>query len=270
MTPFPSLASLRRLAALGVLAAISAACASGLSAERAKAAVQDSALIRQTDTVSVDAVSATNDTEAIARTTINGRTINLKFRRYDKGWTWEFVETKGGGWIAPDLAIAQMREEERTAAAAKWAEQHKDAYSKTASVVNIMSIYVPNPRQGIYADVWLQQRRQFAGFFKNGRDPERFAILSNDHPLDAWGEEIQGRFDASKNIALVFSSGPDKKGGTEDDLACMSTFRPGFEDGRQVWHRDVTWVLPEGLGSLVQPYADDLLDKIEFTKVIKP
>ena len=97
----------------------------------------------------MDGVSSTNATEAIVRATIAGTTTNLKLRRFDTGWTWEFVETKAGGWVAPDVAVGQIREEQRTIAAAAWAEQNKAAYTRTAKTIwyRHPSNHVPNPTE---------------------------------------------------------------------------------------------------------------------------
>ena len=208
----------------------------------------------------------------MVRATIRGRTANLKFRRFDKGWTWEFVETKAGGWIATDIAIGQIREEDRSAAASVWADQHKAAYVSTASAINILTIYVPNPTDGLDVMTWMKQRRRFAEFFKKRPDgpQDRVVVLANDHPADAWGSELLANFDSNNNAALILSTGPDKIKGTEDDLVCFSKFRRDIEDGRMVWARDKTWKLPEGLGSVVEPFTDKQTDKIEYTKVAKP
>ena len=56
-----------------------------------------------------------SEAEAIARVAIDGHVLNLKFRRYDDGWRWEFAETKAGGWIAPDVVAQQL-----TTAAVAW------------------------------------------------------------------------------------------------------------------------------------------------------
>lgn len=244
------------------------ACSGGLTPEDAKQVVTGNSLMRPTDTVIVDAVSATSDTESVVRTTINGHTLNLKLRRFDKGWTWEFVETKAGGWIAPDVAIGQIREEDRNAAAVQWANEHRANYASTAPVIEILQIYAPNPTEPMDAATWLAKRRQFARFFRNS--PDRYTVLSNDHPLDAWGTEIVGRFDASRNWALVQSAGPDKAVGTEDDLACLKSWRRVFEDGRMKWDSVQTWYVPEGLGDVVRAFVDEPDGEIKYAKVVKP
>jgi len=248
------------------------ACSRGLTHDEAKTVIERNGLIRPTDNVSVDAISSANPSEAVVRATIRGRTANLKFRRFDKGWTWEFVETKAGGWIATDIAIGQIREEDRSAAASVWADQHKAAYVSTASAINILTIYVPNPTDGLDVMTWMKQRRRFAEFFKKRPDgpQDRVVVLANDHPADAWGSELLANFDSNNNAALILSTGPDKIKGTEDDLVCFSKFRRDIEDGRMVWARDKTWKLPEGLGSVVEPFTDKQTDKIEYTKVAKP
>jgi hypothetical protein len=94
-------------------------CSRGLSHDEALRVISGHKALRASDNVSVDAISSTSASEAIVRTTIAGETLNLKLRKFDTGWTWEFAETKGGGWIAPDVAIAQVREIRRVEAAGR-------------------------------------------------------------------------------------------------------------------------------------------------------
>ena len=69
---------------------------------------------------------------------------------------------------------------------------------------------------------------------------------------------------------IRLSMGPDKTKGTRDDIACIGKFRRDVEDGRFVSAKDVSWSLPEGLGSLVEEYTDKPYGKIEYTKAVKP
>jgi len=252
--------------------ALTGACSRQLTHDEAKQVIEHSPLIRTTDNVAVDAISATNDSEAVVRATIAGNTTNLKFRRFDKGWTWEFVETKAGGWIAPDVAIGQIREDQRVAAAAKWAQEHRQEYKATASTMHILMIYVPNPRMGLNAATWMDWRHRFAGILRNDKRPEmqeRRAILTNDHVTDAWGSEFLVNFDDKKNVVLLLSPGPDKRGDTDDDLVCIGTFRPDVEDGRSVWQDQKGWRIPENLGDLVEEYTTRPYSTVEFTKAVK-
>jgi hypothetical protein len=135
---------------------------------------------------------------------MGGRTANLKFRRFDKGWTWEFVETKAGGWIAPDVAIGQIREEDRIVAASTWADEHKSAYAKTAAAIEILSIYVPNPTMGLDVVTWMDTRHRFAEILKTRSDLQgRVVVLADDHAADAWGNEFLVNFDTANNSAVV-------------------------------------------------------------------
>jgi hypothetical protein len=261
-----------KLALIGVIIALaSAACSRGLSHDEATAVITRNQLIRASDNVSVDAVASTNDSESIVRASVRGRTMNLKFRRFDSGWTWEFVETKAGGWITPDVAIAQIREEERASAATKWANEHQLDYRSTASTLNILMIYIPNPEMGRNVQVWMQWRHRFAEVFKNDRRPEmqeRRAVLANDHAADAWGNELLVNFDASSNQVLLLSVGPDKLKNTWDDIACISKARQVFEDGALRWTHDKSWKVPEGLGNTVESFTDKPLGTIEYARVM--
>ncbi|MBA2257730.1 MAG: hypothetical protein H0W18_02430, partial [Acidobacteria bacterium] len=71
--------------------------------------------------VSTEGISKTSESESITKTRVGDSTYNLKFRRYDKDWRWEFVETKGGGWIAADELLDQLQEKERGKRAEAWA-----------------------------------------------------------------------------------------------------------------------------------------------------
>lgn len=147
-----------RLLIPAVVLFLASGCARGLDHDEAKRVIEQNALIKPAaDNVTVDAISSTSPTEAVVRTTIAGNNLNLKFRRFDKGWTWEFVETKAGGWIAPDVAMGQIREEQRTTAVADWAEKHKAAYAATARKVWLVSVYhVENPT--VMANLELKKR----------------------------------------------------------------------------------------------------------------
>lgn len=259
-----------RTASVCVLVAVSiAACSRGLSHNEAKNVIQQNSLIRANDKVSVDAISSTNSAEAVVRATIAGNTTNLKFRRFDKGWTWEFVETKSGGWIAPDVAIGQIREEHRTAAAAAWADQNRAAYAATAKTMDlIMLLKVPNPTAQGDIERWLKLNQLLLNMAKADSDQERLAVLTNDNPEDAWGGGIETRLNS--RAALMVSLGPDKVMGTEDDVLCLNTFRRDVENGRMVWAHDRVWTLPEGLDSAVEPFLDKRTDRVEYTKVVKP
>jgi len=85
------------------------ACNSGLSRDEALRGIKTHTTIRATDEISIDGISQGAPNEAIVRATLLGRTTNLKFRRFDSEWTWEFVETKVGGWIPPEAAVMESR-----------------------------------------------------------------------------------------------------------------------------------------------------------------
>lgn len=263
----------RVLAAVCFLAAVSgSACSRELSREEAKAVIEQHSLIRPTDNVSVEAISSAAETEAIVRATISGTTTNLKLRRFDTGWTWEFVETKSGGWIAPDVAIGQIREEQRTAKAVAWAEQNRVAYASTAQTMRYVAIYhVPNPTELENYAVWTRLKRSMAESFKSRPEmQDRLAVLTSERWTDAWGGENQLEFDSKDNSTLMTSLGADGTRGTDDDVLCLNTFRRGMEDGRLVWHHETSWRVPEGLGVVVELFLDKRTDKLEYSKVVKP
>jgi hypothetical protein len=204
--------------------------------------------------------------------------MNLKFRRFDKGWAWEFVETKTGGWITPDVAIGQIREQHRASAAAKWAEQQKDAYAATANTISLVAMYnVPNPTELINGGTWTKMRGSLAEMFRHRPDmaeeerTARLRVLTSDRQVDAWGSDIETRFNRDSSAVLIVSAGPDKTKGNEDDLKCNNTFTQGFENGRTVWEHHRGWSVPEGLGSAVMnKFFDSRTDRVEYTQVVKP
>jgi hypothetical protein len=263
----------RTLAAICIPVIVSIpACRGGLTRDEAKNVIEQHRLIRPTDKVSVDAISSGDTTEAIVRATIAGTTTNLKFRRFDTGWTWEFVETKSGGWIAPDVAIGQIREEQRTVAAAAWAEQNKAAYASTAQTMQYVALYhVPNPSEVENYALWMRLKRSMAESFKSRPDmQDRLPVITSDRWTDAWGGEIRADFDSKDNSTLITSPGADKTRGTDDDLMCLNTFQRGVEDGRLIWVHNKSWRVPEDLGSVVGTLFDKRTDKLEYSKVVKP
>lgn len=253
-------------------------CSRALTHDQAKAVILRNVLIRATDDVSVDAVSPSGEAEAIVRATVAGETTNMKFRRFDSGWTWEFVETKTGGWIAPDVAIGQVREGHRALAAAQWADKQMDAYRATAMTINLMVIYyVPNPTERLNLASWAKNRGLLVEMFRTMRDIDeqertaRIRVLTSDRQIDAWGGAMEAQFDSNSGLSVVVSAGPDKIRGNEDDLICSRTFASGFEDGRRVWNTHDAWSIPEGLdGAVMNKFFDKSSDRIEHTRVIKP
>lgn len=268
--------NIRKLIFAFMLIASANACSRGLNHQEAKTVVEQHPLIRTTDSVSVDAISIVNDAESIVRATIAGHTTNLKFRRYDTGWTWEFVETKAGGWIAPEVAVGQIREEHRTKAATEWAKQNADGYANTAKTMNYVHLFqVLNPSEWMHFPIWLQGKEMLGKMWKKRENENadaklRSYVLNNDRWLDAWGSELHAAVNRKDDETLILSVGPDKTHGTEDDLSCLTTHQRGYEDGRQVWRPQRTWRLPEGLGNALDSFFDKDNDRIEYSKVAKP
>jgi hypothetical protein len=266
-----------RLLITALALCLASGCARGLDHEEAKRVIEQNPLIKPAaDNVKVDAISSTSATEAVVRATIAENNLNLKFRRFDKGWTWEFVETKAGGWIAPDVAMGQIREEQRAVAAAAWAAKHKEAYAATARKVWLVSVYhVDNPTVMANPALKKQLDKGLVAIFSERRgDPdakERLQVLTSDRVLDAWGSEIGGKFDPKSNGEwLLVSPGADKQLGTADDLLCLNTFTRGYEDGRMVWNHSRAWTVPEGLAEAVEPHLDKRSDTMAITKMPGP
>ena len=196
-----------------VLAALCGACSGGkLSSEEALRVIRSNSTITTKDTVAVEAVSqAEGAAEAIVKAKVNAATMNLKLRRYDKGWQWEFAETNGGSWIAPHLALEPMREEERLARAAEWAKPHLEKYALTATVLALQCH--PCPRSGDEFDLqsWDARRKMLLGVFE--RKQNALALRAfREGALDGWEKPIEvGRFDSSKRAVAFRSLGPDGK-----------------------------------------------------------
>ena len=248
-------------------------CSRALDHGKAETVIKESPLVRPTDNVSVDAISSTNDTEAVVRASIDGATANLKFRRFDKGWTWEFVETKAGGWVAPEVAMSQIREEHRVVAAAAWAKQNIEPYSTTAKTMYYVALYhVPNPTELANFETWKKLTASLAEMVKKRPDmQDRVAVLTSEQWTDAWGSPISANYNSNDGSTVLTSFGPDKKPGSEDDIVCLNTFQRGYEaDGRMIWQREKVWRLPEKLGEALTPFFDKDDDKIEYSKVVKP
>lgn len=96
------------------MALLSIACSQSLTTGKAEKALRESPLLQGGAALEVIAVSQeAGRNEAIVKARIDGIPLNLKFRKYDQGWSWEFVETRGGLWISPELAMGQVRSASR-------------------------------------------------------------------------------------------------------------------------------------------------------------
>lgn len=241
---------------------ISCACARGLSHAQAQRVIESNPLVNPSaDHVVVDAISLSSDTEAIVRATIADQTINLKFRRYDTGWTWEFMETKGGGWIAPDQGVGQIRESNRQLRIVQWFAKNEEAYRKTIEVIDAYT--------GLLGTTFVDPRTE-----ENWRSVRKLTH-KNPTETDAWGSEVLVRFVDDERAVLflkkvVFlSSGPDKQKGTDDDVVCVATGRRTVEYDERIWTYDLSWVVPEGLRSIVSSHVTKTFASVEYSKLIK-
>jgi len=247
------------------------ACSRGLTRDEAMSAISRNSLIRPSDTIAVDAISATSDSEAVVRASVGGQTTNLKLRRFDTGWTWEFVETKAGGWISPDIFLGEVHERERVQAAASWATKHSPAYTSSARTVWLVSVYhAPGPIERANPDRWRSWNKTALEIWRERPDgKDRVAVLSGGPILDAWNNEIAVDLVERSTDVVVRSSGLDKTPGTADDILCLVVFRRDFEDERLVWAKDRSWTVPEGLNVVVGE-ALGKRDSITFSRVVQP
>ena len=102
-----------------------ACCACGqrdISSKEAHDIIAASPLLRKgVDGVEVEAISQeSSGREAIVRASIAGVSATLKFRRYDKGWSWDFFETSNGEWVSPADGVGQIRETNRVPRVLAW------------------------------------------------------------------------------------------------------------------------------------------------------
>lgn len=280
------------------LAIVTFGCGGGLTAKQAETVINANSSIRpNSDAVRVEAISQeAGRNEAIVRATIGGSTLNFKLRKYDTGWQWEFVETQGGTWIAPNIAIAEVREKNRQPRVAAWARQNSDAYAKTLEVLDDYSDNLPFlPAKPFTVVEWLNERHfeakilgdMYVGLTREvtaGKHPfvvadqkaalaagmARVAALGDDSAKDAWGNEILLNFNGDERSAVFLSPGPDKVKNTDDDVICVAKGEKTWDEGER-WVYRKTWRLPEGLDSVVQPYlTEKKRGSVEYAKLIKP
>jgi hypothetical protein len=200
--------------------------------------------------VVVDAIPSSSQTEAIVRATIAGETTNLKFLKSDTGWTWEFVETKGGEWIAPDLGIGQVREADRQRRIVDWVRKNQDSYRKTIEVIGAhtehLSTTAAEPRAvadwlkvRTFADDSLLARLNVGA--RIGVDRKYVEALISPTATDARGSEVLVRF-ADDGRRLFQNNGPDKQLGTDDDIICSKSasldVRCGGRVSASLWVND--------------------------------
>jgi hypothetical protein len=275
------------------VAIVCGGCARGLSYEQAKQRIESNSLIRPaSDSVKVEAISASAENEAVVRAKIADHSINLKFRRYDTGWTWEFVETKSGGWIAPDAAIAEIREENRQPRITKWAEKNAITYARAVKMVDRLTDYLPTLESDSFSvSGWMARRAKLAEVIESinitaRSRPQAFPGLTDEKRIeneaivkqlkdlqmpDPWGHALVGNFDIGDHQALIASAGIDGKPNSADDIACFVVGAKRYEDGRFLWRYVKKWKVPEGLQALMAEYiAPKAEGSAEYAKVIEP
>lgn len=273
------------LLVLTIVAMMSAGCGHQLKAPEADRLVSAHPKAQGLTPITTEAVSSTSDTEAITRTKIVDQILNLKFRRYDNGWRWEFAETKGGGWIAAEEVLGSLQEAARVKRANVWATSHAADYQNTIAAMDRYSESMPRlTSKSLTFTTWNEHRHLLADFSKQilaidkAIDAERRArleseIASVDQPaMDAWNHEILLAFDDSKRQATFLSIGPDGKKATADDVLCLVTGRREWDSSRNeaVWEYTKQWLLPEGLqGAIDAAIKQPANRKAEFSKAVE-
>lgn len=278
---------------LAILAAVAlSTCSKDLTRDDAKRLIASNSLIRSGDDVSIEAISSSSPTESIIRARIAGTATNLKFRRYDSGWVWEFVETKAGGWIAPDMAMAQIRETNRQPRIVEWAAKTSTDYLKTLLMIDRTTNSLPALDSMTFSVAgWLEMRRKMADILQHvddewKRNPNSFPGLTadrvamNDEEVvqlnnletpDAWGHPVLGNFELGDHKAAIVSLGPDGQQSTPDDVICIVTGSKLYEDGRYLWRYRKHWQVPEGLQNAMADYVSTKAGgTVEYAKLIQP
>jgi hypothetical protein len=257
----------------------SAACSNKLTSEEAQRVVAAYPKAAEAGTIIVDGVSQGDGaTEAIARVAIGDSHFNAKFRRYDKGWQWESVETNGGMWLAAERAVADVSEQQRVKRAAAWAAERAPQYETTIAAMDLYGDTGNMPRRTDWNFTiveWQRLRAMAAHAYRTfSPTPERLKIAeAHSNPAkDAWGHEVLLNFDNSKRQATFLSVGPDGVKGTDDDVISLVVGRKNWDDDydKIMWDYTKTWRLPEGL----QPVLDKVIEKpenrkAEFSKAVK-
>ncbi len=120
-----------------------AACNRSLLTDEAQATIPTPRL-KPTDLVQVDAVSHQSGAmEAIVKTSINGKTYNLKLRATILVGSGIQLETVGGAWIAPDIMMTGLREQERAVRVQAWVRKYGPKYAEAARLLDHFSNHLP-------------------------------------------------------------------------------------------------------------------------------
>ena len=185
--------------------------------------------------VKVDAVSqGDGSNEAFVQVALGEVRLNAKLRRYDKGWQWEFVGTKAGTWLSPEVPLNEMREGQRMKRALAWANERASQYEATIAAVDGYSEFMPRlTSQPFDVLEWTSNRKFMAKTLRLvAPSPERSKILESygKPAIDAWGNEVLLNFDSSSRTATFVSTGPDGQNGTPDDVLCLVVGTKKWDD----------------------------------------
>ena len=262
---------------LFVSATVLAACSKQLSASEAERVIAAYPKASDLGVVHVEAISqADGSNEAIVRVGFGETRLNAKLRRYDKGWEWEFVETKAGTWLSPDRVIAEIHEQERLKRAIAWANERLSQYEATIAAMDRYSDNMPRRTDRDFSVAeWYRLRKMMADLHRSfSPHPQQHkTVESLEKPaIDAWGNEVLPHFDSKARTAMFVSKGPDGRQGTPDDVTCLVVGGKNWDDSRQeiMWDYVKRWTLPEGLQSAVEKAIEEPEDrKAEFSKVVQ-
>ena len=201
--------------------------------------------MKSTDKVDVSALSESGKNESIARVSINGAEMRLRFRLYDNGWKWESAETTVGNWVAASETVKQVREATRLKKAHRWAQENKELYVSTIRTLDRYAGDFPRrPSWGFTQLEWLRMRHELAQ-----RAPDFLDWKPADKAIDAWGSPLLLAFDSSSRSAIFLSAGPDKRKATPDDIVVRIEGRREWDDfyDSVMWNYYKHWSVPEGL-----------------------
>jgi hypothetical protein len=264
-----------RYAAVAIMVIVTWACGHSLNQAEAERVVKANAAAARVGEIRVDGISQSDRNEAIVRARFGSTVLNLRLRRYDTGWVWEFAETVAGGWVTPEKAVEQIREERRGHQLKTWLAANEVKYVLTVAFMGSVyfGIGLPDDPKDFTIAGWMKSRKRTAEFMRKQIElptysPESKAIsmaiqsaLVGAMPKDAWGNEISTELEEASWTFVAISNGADGIKGTKDDVVYTAKGHVERRETRLKYL--VSWTLPEGI--------DDLgLEHVEFVRLFDP
>ncbi len=151
-----SVSAIAASAAIALVVLSLAGCSRDLTRREADRIVSENPKAAGVAPVSTEGISKTSDSEAITKTRIGEAVFNLKFRRYDSDWKWEFVETKAGSWIAAEQLLDELQEKRRVTRAEAWAAEHIEGYTKTIDAMSSSALEMPARGEPFEVESWTK------------------------------------------------------------------------------------------------------------------